>query len=137
MWIPIYLSYYLKYIVCYGCSVSQLCLTLCNPLDCNTPGFPVLHHFPESDQTHVHWVIDAIQPSHAKECSNYHSIALISHTSKVMLKIFQAKLQQYLNRELPDIQTGFRKGRGTRNQIVNICWIIKNARIPEKHLLMF
>ena len=64
----------------------------------------------------------------AKECSNYHTIALISHPSKVMLKILQARLQQYMNRELPDVQAGFRKDRGTRDQIVNICWIIKKAR---------
>ena len=57
----------------------------------------------------------------AKECSNYRTIALISHASKVMLKILQARLQQYVNRELPDIQAGFRKGRGTRDQIANIC----------------
>ena len=61
----------------------------------------------------------------AKECSNYHTIALISHTSKVMLKILQAKLQQYVNRELPNVQAGFRKGRGTRDQITNIYWIMK------------
>ena len=60
----------------------------------------------------------------AKECSNYCTIALISHTSKVMLKIFQARLQQYVNRELPDVQAGFRKDRGTRDQIANIRWII-------------
>ena len=64
----------------------------------------------------------------AKKCSNYHTIALISHIRKVMLKILQAGLQQYVNCELPDIQAGFRKGRGTRDQIVNICWIIKKAR---------
>ena len=64
----------------------------------------------------------------AKECSNYRTIALISHTSKVMLKILQAKLQQDMNRELPDVQAGFRKGRGTRDQIANIHWIIKKAR---------
>ena len=64
----------------------------------------------------------------AKECSNYHSVALISHASKVMLKILQARLQQYMNRELTDVQTGSRKGRGTRDQIVNICWIIDKAR---------
>ena len=63
-----------------------------------------------------------------KECSNYHIIALISHASKVMLKILQARLQQYMNHELPDVQDGFRKGRGTRDQIANICWIIKKAR---------
>ena len=64
----------------------------------------------------------------AKECSNYHTIALISHASKVMLKILQGRLQQYMNRELPNVQAGFRKGRGTRDQIANICWIIEKAR---------
>ena len=64
----------------------------------------------------------------AKECSNYCTIAFISHTSKVMLKILQARLQQYMNHELSDVQAGFRKGRGTRDQITNICWIIKKAR---------
>ena len=64
----------------------------------------------------------------AKECSSHCIIALISHASKVMLKILQARLQQYMNRELPDFQAGFRKGRGTRDQIANICWIIKKGR---------
>ena len=64
----------------------------------------------------------------AKECSNYHTVALISHTSKVMLKILQARLQQYVSCELPDVQAGFRKGRGTRDQTANICWIIEKAR---------
>ena len=64
---------------------------------------------------------------YAKECSNYRTITLISHASKVMLKILQARLQQYVNRELPDVQAGFRKDRGTRVQIANICWIIKKA----------
>ena len=68
----------------------------------------------------------------AKECSNYGTIALISHTTKVMLKILQARLQQYVNRELPDVQTGFGKGRGTRDQIANICWIIEKAREFQK-----
>ena len=68
----------------------------------------------------------------AKECSNYCAIALISHTSKVMLKILQARLQQYVNRELPDVQAGFRKGRGTRDQIANICWIIKKNESSRK-----
>ena len=63
-----------------------------------------------------------------KECSNYCTIALISHISKVMLKILQARLSQYMNHELPDVQAGFRKGRGTRDQIANICWIIEKAR---------
>ena len=64
----------------------------------------------------------------AVECSNYRTIALISHTSTVMLKILQARLQQYMNHELPDVQTGLRKGRGTRDQIANIGWIIEKAR---------
>ena len=67
----------------------------------------------------------------AEECSNYHIIALISHSSKVMLKILQARLQQYVNRELPDVEAGFRKGRGARDKIANICWIIEKARVPE------
>ena len=70
----------------------------------------------------------------AKECSNYHTIALISHASQVMLKILQARLQQYGNRELPDVQAGFRKGRGTRDQIVNICWIMAKAREFQKNI---
>ena len=64
----------------------------------------------------------------AKECSNYCMIVLISHTSKVMLKILQARLQQYMKCKLPDVKAGFRKGRGTRHQIANICWIIEKAR---------
>ena len=67
-----------------------------------------------------------------KECSNYHTIALISHASKVMLKILQPRLQQYVNRELPDVQSGFRKGRGTRDQIANILWIMEKAREFQK-----
>ena len=68
----------------------------------------------------------------AKECSNYRMIALISRASKVMLKILQARLQQYVNCELPDIQAGFRKGRGTRDQITNICWIIEKQESSRK-----
>ena len=72
----------------------------------------------------------------AKECSNYHTIAFISQASKVTLKILQARLQQYVNHELPDIQAGFRKGRGNRDQIANIRWIIESKRVPEKHLFL-
>ena len=72
----------------------------------------------------------------AKECANYHTVALISHASKVMLKIIKARFQQYVNCELPDVQAGFRKGRGIRDQIANIRWIMEKARIPEKHLLL-
>ena len=72
----------------------------------------------------------------AKECSNYRTIALISHASKVMLKILQARLQQYVKRELSDVLAGFRRGKGTRDQIVNIRWILEKARVPEKHLFL-
>ena len=72
----------------------------------------------------------------AKKCSNYRTIALISHASKVMLKILQARLQQYMNHELPDVQAGFRKGRGTTDQIANIRWIVEKARVPEKRLFL-
>ena len=72
--------------------------------------------------------------SNAKECSKYRKIALISHTSKVIFKILQARLQQYVNRELPDVQAEFRKGRGTRDQIANICWIIEKAREFQKNI---
>ena len=73
----------------------------------------------------------------AKECSNYYTNALISYSSKEMLKILQARLQQYMNCVLPDVQAGFIKGRGTRDQIVNICWITEKARFTEKYLLLF
>ena len=82
------------------------------------------------------WVFIPIpKKGNAKECSNYRTMALIS--SKVILKILQARLQQYVNRELPDVQAGFRKGRGTRDQIANIRWIIKKARyFQKKHLFL-
>ena len=72
----------------------------------------------------------------AKECSNYHTIALISQASKVMLKILQARLQQYINCELPDVQAGFRKGRGTRDQIANIHWINEKVKVTKRYLFM-
>ena len=74
------------------------------------------------------------EKGNAKECSNYCTVALISHASKVMLKILQARFQQYVNHELPDVQAGFRKGRGTRDQIANIHWIIKKAREFQKNI---
>ena len=73
----------------------------------------------------------------AKECSNYRATALISQASKVMFKILQDRFQQYVNSELPDVQAGFGKDRGTRGQIANIRWIIEKRRVPEKHLLCF
>ena len=72
------------------------------------------------------------EKGNAKGCSNYRTIALISHASKIMLKILQARLQQYMNHELPDAQTGFRKGRGTRDQIANICWIMEKQESSRK-----
>ena len=74
--------------------------------------------------------------SNAKDCSNYHTIARISHVSKVMLKILQARFQQYMNCELPDVQAGFRKGIGTRDQIANILWIIETAREFQKNMYL-
>ena len=80
--------------------------------------------------------IPTAKEGNVKECSNYHTIALISHVSEVMLKILQARLQHDVNRELPDVQAGFRKGRGTRDQIANIRWSMEKARVPEKHLFL-
>ena len=81
--------------------------------------------------------ISVSKKGNAKECSNYCTIALISHASKVMFKILQARLQQYVNHELPNVQAGFRKGRGTRDQIANICWIIEKAREFQKNIYFF
>ena len=71
---------------------------------------------------------------HTKECVDHQTTALISHASKVMLQILHARLQDYVNQELPDVQPGFRKGRGTRDQIANICWVIKKAREFQKNI---
>ena len=93
----------------------------------------------KSQQWPQDWKRSAFIPKkgNAKECSNYPTIALISHASKVMLKILQARLQQYVNCELPDAQPGFRKGRGTTDQIANIRWIMeKKKRVPEKHVFL-
>ena len=88
------------------------------------------HQWPQDWKRSV--FIPIPKKGNAKECSNYHTIALISHASKVMLKILQARLQQYVNDELPDVQAGFRKGRGTRDQIANIHWIM--AREFQKNI---
>ena len=94
----------------------------------------------KTQQWPQHWKRSVFIPiskkGNAKECSNYHTIALISHASKVMLKILQARLQQYMNRELPDVQAGFRKGRGTRDQIANIRWIMEKAREFQKNIFL-
>ena len=76
----------------------------------------------------------SLKERQCQKCSNYHTISLISHASKVMLKILQARFRQYRNCELPDVQAGFRKGRGTRDQIANICWITEKAREFQKNI---
>ena len=81
-------------------------------------------------------LIPIAKKGNAKECSNYRTIALISHASKVMLKILQARLQQYVTHELPDVQAGFRKGRGTRDQIANILWIVEKAKEFQKNIFL-
>ena len=78
--------------------------------------------------------IPILKKGNAKECSNYCTIAFMSHASKVMLKILQGRLQQYMNHEIPDVQAGFRKGRGTRDTIATICWIIEKAREFQKNI---
>ena len=91
--------------------------------------------FSSGHRSEKRWVFTPIpKKGNAKVCSNYRTIALISQASKLMLKILQARLQQYVNWELPDIQAGFRKGQGTRDQIANIRWIIKKARVFQKNI---
>ena len=96
---------------------------------CKNQGFNTYSAFPD-----ISWDIHDIDWDIAKECSNYRTVALISHASKVMLKILQARLQQYMNWELPDVQAGFRKGRGSRDQIANIRWIIEKPREFQKNI---
>ena len=104
-------------------------------MGCNPPGSSV-HAI--SQARILEWerlvFIPIPKKSNAKECSNYHTIVLTSHASKVMLKILQARLQQYMNPELPDVQAGFRKGRRTRDQIANLCWIIEKTREFQKNI---
>ena len=99
---------------------------------------PICHQIWKTQQWPQDWKMLVFIPipkkGNAKECSNYLTMALISHTSEVMLKIFQARLQQYVNRELPNVQAEFRKGRGTRDQIANIRWIIIKAREFQKNI---
>ena len=90
------------------------------------------HQWPQDWKMSV--FISIPKKGNAKECSNYHTIALISHASKLMLNILKARLQLYMNHELPDVQAGFRKGRGTRDQIANIHWIIEKAREFQKNI---
>ena len=101
----------------------------------------ICHQIWKTQQWPQNWkrsvFISIPKKGNAKECSNYHTIAFISYASKAMLKILQVRLQQYMNCELPDIQAGFREGRGTRDQIANILWIIERAReFQKKHLFL-
>ena len=104
--------------------------------------FQVLHSVYQQIWKTQQWPQDWKRPvfipipkkGNAKECSNYRTLALISHTSKVMLKILQARLRQYVNHELPDVQAGFRKGRGTRDQIANIRWMLEKAREFQRNI---
>ena len=99
---------------------------------------PICQQISKTHQWPLDWkravFIPIPKKGNAKECSNYRTISLISQASKVMLKILHARLQQYVNRELPDIQAGFRKGRGIRDQIANICWIMEKAREFQKNI---
>ena len=106
--------------------MTAICLSICQQ-------FWKTQQWPQDWKRSV--LIPIPKKGNAKECSNYHTIALISHASKVMLKILQARLPQYMNRELPDVQVGFRKGRGNRNQIANICWIMEKAKAFQKKQL--
>ena len=101
--------------------VAQSCPTLSDPMDYSPSGSSIHGIFQAR-------ILEWVAISSSKECSNYRIIALISHASKIVFKILQARLQQYVNCEIPDVQAGFRKGRGTRNQIANICWIFEKAR---------
>ena len=135
--------------------VAQSCPTLCDPMNCSPPGFSVHGIFQARilewvaisfsrrssrprDWTRVSHIVGrrftiwATREGNVKECSNYHTITFISHASKEMLKILEARLQQYVNWELSDVQAGFRKGRGIRDQIANIHWIIEKARNSRK-----
>ena len=113
-------------------------LIFCRPLLLSLSIFPSIKVFSNESVLRIRWPNywsfsqSTGVSANAKECSNYHTIALISHTSKVMLKILQARLQQYMNHELPDVQAGFRKGRGTRDQIANIRWIMKKQESSRK-----
>ena len=92
------------------------------------PYFTTISLFCGEKEGMVGRIRDWLSKGNAKECSTYRTIALISHASKIMFKILQARLQQYVNRELPDVQAGFRTGRGTRDQIANIHWIVEKDR---------
>ena len=107
-----------------------------NTLRCNDIGTNKAHRWITDTVVLFVWLQRREKRARDFESSNYRTIALISHASKVMLKILQARLQQYVNCEFPDVQAGFRKGRGTRDQIANICCIMEKARVPEKHLFL-
>ena len=107
----------------------------CESAKLNMRGIWKIQQWPQDRKSSVFITIP--KKGNAKECSNYHTIAFISHTSKVMLKILQTRLQQYLNHECPEVQAGFRKGRGTRDQIANIHWIIEKAREFQENIYFY
>ena len=117
--------------------VAQSCPTLCDPMDCSLSGSLINGIFQVRVLERV--AISFYNPKE-RQCQrmlNYHTIALISHASKVMFKILQARLQQYMNCKLPDVQARFRIGRGLRHQIANIHWIIEKSReFQKKHILL-
>ena len=120
--------------VCCSMSSPNCCFLICTQIS-QEAGQVVwyshlIQNFPQDWKRSV--FIPIPKKGNAKECSNYCTVGLISHASKVMLKILQARLQQYMNHELPDVQAGFRKGRGTRDQIANICWIMKKQESSRK-----
>ena len=136
------MSYVFAFLYCSWGSQGKNTEVVCIPFSGGPHSVRPLHHarlswvalraclsFIELDKAVV-----LVRQGNAKECSNYRTIAFISHASKVMLKILQARIQQYANCELPDVQAGFRKGRGTRDQIANIRWIIEKAREFQKNI---
>ena len=115
-------------------AISNLKRWCCESAALTTPSNLENSQYPQDWKRSV--FIPILKKGNAKECSNYYTIALISHASKVMLKILQARLQQYMNLEFPDVQAGFRKGRGIRDQIGSIHWIIKKAREFQKNIYL-
>ena len=113
-----------------GSEITQLCPTLCDPMVCSPPGSYVHGIF---QARILEWVAIS-KKGNTKECSSYCTFSVISHASKVMLKILQARFQRYMNCELPDVQARFRKGRETRGQIANVHWIIDKAREFQKNI---
>ena len=122
--------YYMLHWLVVWCLVSSWCLTLCNAMDCSTPGFPVFHRLPELAQTQVHWVSGANGPLF----KNFPQF-VVTHTVKGFGLVSKEEVDVFLEFCCqPDVQAGFRKGRGTRDQIASICWTIEKAREFQKNI---